>query len=710
MVPDESRLNHLRVSVKRVGMLLVLPSAMALRPAPAQSPVSRAAILQAEDMRGRGPEGATPMLTAIQSGSHVALAIRALGRLEQPRYFGTLLSQLLRRPDLTSVAADAVAQSLQALRGDTANADLRRHLVDSAFTVMRTVANLRRNQPATGDIARSVARLPFDEPRQARAAESLLLTLAPVIPGRSRDAHTRAGIAQGLYTLARERRTLGPLSREAVEWLRVATTLRGEEPEVVLVRRVSWLALTANATIERRDIARTLDADTDFQVRRLAAAALPNVADSAFQRAQLALVRRDPHWLVRLEWVRVYRQRFAADDCRPLLGMLSDPVHHVRLAVIDALGGPCPARDSVAAALRRIVVDGPDGSRLRAGTSWHARARALLALARADTTGARELVRANARDAVWQVRMYAARAAAVTRDSAVLSALAFDTVGNVREAAIEALAASLGHVADLVYLRALASPDYHVVLAAARALRGTPVRDSVLPGVMTALDRLTREQRQTSRDPRLELLARVREMATRRELDRLLPLLRDVDELVAHEAGRIVTRLGGPAHREIPPRPTRSGTPPAGTIRVRVTMAATSGGGRFDLLLDAERAPLTVARVLDLIRKRYYDGLTFHRVVPNFVLQGGSPGMNEYVGDGPFMRDELSLANHLRGRVGISTRGRDTGDAQWFINMIDNYRLDHNYTVFAHITSGMDVVDRILEGDVMASVRIVSGR
>jgi cyclophilin family peptidyl-prolyl cis-trans isomerase len=81
--------------------------------------------------------------------------------------------------------------------------------------------------------------------------------------------------------------------------------------------------------------------------------------------------------------------------------------------------------------------------------------------------------------------------------------------------------------------------------------------------------------------------------------------------------------------------------------------------------------------------------------------------MNEYVGDGPFMRDELSLAHHARATVGISTRGRDTGDAQWFINLVDNYRLDHDYTVFGTIVEGMDVVDRILEGDVMGTVRVI---
>ena len=82
--------------------------------------------------------------------------------------------------------------------------------------------------------------------------------------------------------------------------------------------------------------------------------------------------------------------------------------------------------------------------------------------------------------------------------------------------------------------------------------------------------------------------------------------------------------------------------------------------------------------------------------------------MNEYVGDGPFMRDELDGPGHERGTVGISTRGRDTGDAQWFVNLVDNVRLDPDYTVFASVESGMEVVDAIVEGDQMARVEVVS--
>jgi cyclophilin family peptidyl-prolyl cis-trans isomerase len=147
----------------------------------------------------------------------------------------------------------------------------------------------------------------------------------------------------------------------------------------------------------------------------------------------------------------------------------------------------------------------------------------------------------------------------------------------------------------------------------------------------------------------------------------------------------------------------------AGPLRIRITVAARHGGGSFVLRLDPRTAPASVARVLALARRGYYTGLTWHRVAPNFVVQGGSPSMNEYAGDGPFMRDELGMVSHRRGTVGISTRGRDTGDAQLFINLVDNYRLDHDYTVAAVVESGMDVVDRILEGAVMERVEVLSG-
>ena len=136
-------------------------------------------------------------------------------------------------------------------------------------------------------------------------------------------------------------------------------------------------------------------------------------------------------------------------------------------------------------------------------------------------------------------------------------------------------------------------------------------------------------------------------------------------------------------------------------------MAAASGGGTFVVRLHSDEAPATVARIVRLAREGYYAGLTFHRVEPAFVIQGGSPKATEYVGDGPFMRDEVGLVSHVRGTLGISTRGRDTGDAQFFVNLTDNFRLDHDYTVFGEIEQGREVAEGVLEGDVFERIEVV---
>jgi cyclophilin family peptidyl-prolyl cis-trans isomerase len=131
-------------------------------------------------------------------------------------------------------------------------------------------------------------------------------------------------------------------------------------------------------------------------------------------------------------------------------------------------------------------------------------------------------------------------------------------------------------------------------------------------------------------------------------------------------------------------------------------------GRSFDIHFDRNVAPLAYARIRRLVGDKYYDGLTFHRVVPNFVIQGGSPGANEYAGNSRFMRDELSTRPHSRGTVGLSTRGHHTGDAQIFVNLVDNRILDLEYTVIGEVEPvHMPIVDTIQEGTRMIRVRMV---
>ncbi len=524
------------------------------------------------------------------------------------------------------------------------------------------------------------------------------------------------GAAEGLYTLARSRRSLGALTSPSIAVLRAAAVSGRDDPmpdattgQSAQIRRLAWLALTATGDRDELLI-RGAARDPDAQVRRLAVLYLPNASDVYLQREILRSARDDPSYQVRLEWVRMYRQLFALQDCGPLLDATTDDNAHVRLAAIDALGGRCLPPAAAVTRLRALA-DSPAGTSPDPAGSWHERAHALVALARADSAHAGPVVAAAARDGEWHVRMYAARAATAAHDASVLIALAQDTAANVREAAVDGLATVVGHSADGIYVGALESRAPQVVLAAARALHGAPAGKALVPALLDALDRLTAERRQTSRDPRMELLARISEPADSSAAPRLRPYLRDFDPEIAAQARRILSAWT-PSDLEAVVPAASSPNPlgplaTGGDIRLRLTIATAPGPGEVVLRLNPRDAPATVARVVALARAGYYNGLTWHRVVPNFVIQGGSPGANEYVGDGPFLRDELGQASHLRGTVGISTRGRDTGDAQLFVNLVDNYRLDHDYTVVGEVESGMDVIDAVLEGDVISRVEVL---
>jgi cyclophilin family peptidyl-prolyl cis-trans isomerase len=130
------------------------------------------------------------------------------------------------------------------------------------------------------------------------------------------------------------------------------------------------------------------------------------------------------------------------------------------------------------------------------------------------------------------------------------------------------------------------------------------------------------------------------------------------------------------------------------------------GKGVIELDLLEDQAPMAVHTFVTLAERGDFNGRTIHRIVPNFVIQGGSPGADEYdPATSYFMRDEVGAPN-VRGSVGISTRGRDTGDGQLYFNHVHNVRLDFDYTVMANTVRGLDVMDRVQEGDVIESVTI----
>jgi len=118
-------------------------------------------------------------------------------------------------------------------------------------------------------------------------------------------------------------------------------------------------------------------------------------------------------------------------------------------------------------------------------------------------------------------------------------------------------------------------------------------------------------------------------------------------------------------------------------------------------------APQTVKNFVRLARRGYFNGNLFHRVVPNFVIQDGDPTGTGSGGPGYTIRCEYNRLHYTPGMVGMALSGKDTGGSQWFINHSPQLHLDGRYTIFAHVTRGMDVVQKIVQGDRVLRVDIL---
>jgi cyclophilin family peptidyl-prolyl cis-trans isomerase len=120
-------------------------------------------------------------------------------------------------------------------------------------------------------------------------------------------------------------------------------------------------------------------------------------------------------------------------------------------------------------------------------------------------------------------------------------------------------------------------------------------------------------------------------------------------------------------------------------------------------LLPAE-APLTVAAFLSLVDRRYFDGSTWHRVVPNFVVQDGDPRGDGWGGPGFALRDEVNPVRYETATVGMALSGPDTGGSQFFITHSPQPHLDGTYTVFGRVVSGLGALDAIGQGERIRSI------
>ncbi len=128
--------------------------------------------------------------------------------------------------------------------------------------------------------------------------------------------------------------------------------------------------------------------------------------------------------------------------------------------------------------------------------------------------------------------------------------------------------------------------------------------------------------------------------------------------------------------------------------------------GEFEIRLDTRWAPATVKNLVELAEKGYYDDLKFHRVVSDFVIQGGDPRGDGWGGAGYTIRCENSPVPYTTGTVGMALAGKDTGGSQWFVTHSAQPHLFARYTVFGQVVRGQKVVDTIAVGDKIRSIKL----
>jgi cyclophilin family peptidyl-prolyl cis-trans isomerase/HEAT repeat protein len=673
-------------------------SAQTTRQRPSAEPLAdemrrRILILAIED--GRNPTGPElKLLTDLARGEGAQgtvrpMAMRALGRLERRDVIPVLLT-FMQDARLAVSAASALVPTLRAHAGDGTDPQ-----VNAAIDAVLRVPKLGST---------TIAYLPYGRPEQVAKAEGLLMAKLkdseyPVPPFGQ--------VASGLEVLARVHRKLVDFGEETIEFLeKCVLRAHAQMPaDESMAPKAALAALAALGKVEA-DHVRAALRDRFPDVRRVGVIALgggglplePSVRTDFVESAL-----RDTDASVRYEALRVWTRREAKENgCGPVVTALSDDNVYVALAAIDALGDVCNDDEAIT---NRIASEARTPPTVG---EWHRQAHAFVALAKRAPDRIPSSMEWFAGHAVWQVRMYAARAAVVTSDRETLRRLAFDAEDNVREAALPTLLRLDGRDSIAAFVAAFARPDYQLLRTAANALKAAPPNAQLVTAMVEALQRVTAEKKDTSRDTRTALLDRILAMAGRGELPLYERLLKDFDPEIAGMAAQVCTGLSTtpcvanpqPLRRPAPPTPDELNE----RVRARVEL---DNGRSFTISLNRDGAPLAVVRFVRLIRARYYNGLTFHRVVPNFVIQGGSPGANEYVGDGPFMRDEVGGLHH-RGAVGISTRGRDTGDAQIFVNLVDNARLSYEYTVMGTISDDdMEIVDRVVEGTRIRQISLI---
>ena len=351
---------------------------------------------------------------------------------------------------------------------------------------------------------------------------------------------------------------------------------------------------------------------------------------------------------------------------------------------------------------------------LLADSSPIIRSAALQAFARSDDDTFMTILSGLDPDPQWSVRAQLATSLATKdRERALprLTQMLKDSDMRVVPAVLTGLTKLKAPDITTILIQALASEDFVIRTYAANNLGDVKPPEAIEP-LVNAFKRGERDGPYTARAAALAALAKYGAAAA---VPTLRSALVDKDWAVRVRAAELLKALDPASDTDHAIRPAPSGrsvrydTPSLVNPTVSPHIYFETDKGTVEIELDVLDAPLTCDSFVALVGAGFFEGLTIHRLVPDFVAQGGDPRGDSEGGAGYTIRDELNEQPFLRGTVGMALDWRDTGGSQFFIAFGPQPQLDARYTVFGRVTSGMDVVDKLTQGDVMRHVRVWDG-
>jgi cyclophilin family peptidyl-prolyl cis-trans isomerase len=337
------------------------------------------------------------------------------------------------------------------------------------------------------------------------------------------------------------------------------------------------------------------------------------------------------------------------------------------------------------------------------------------ALAASDPSRFLETLSGLEPDRQWSVRAAVAeslRSLPIDTVAPLLEAMAADQDQRVAPAVLETLTTLKAPRAVAIAYDKLKSPDPVVRAAAARAI-GELKPDGAADVLKQAAAYADRDSTYVARAAALTALA---DFGLPAADGPLTTALGDHDWAMRVKAAELLRKLDPSRNvdAKIRPAPTRYdlstySSPDVIAPKFSTELFIDTDKGTIQVGLAVLDAPLTVRTMIELARSGYFAGVPIHRIVPNFVVQDGDPRGDGEGGPGFTIRDELNERPYLRGTVGMALDWADTGGSQFFITLSPQPHLDAKYTVIGTVLAGMDVADKLVQGDTIRAIRVWDG-